>query len=193
MKTGPKVEQDKKYPPKPRSERLKVGVMEFEDRSNYGRGNLGTGASTVLGTELFKSQQFRVFEREKIDKVLGEQQFQHSGAVDATTAVQIGKIVGLDCVVFGAVTKFGFRTEGKDLLVYRKKMVACDCTVDVRVVDVKTGELLYADQGDGTALKAASRVLGLGGSMGFDQTLAEDSLRAAIVKLLDNIVDQLYQ
>ena len=40
-------------------------------------------------------------------------------------------------------------------------------------------------------LKAASRVLGLGGSMGFDETLAENSLRAAIAKMMDNLVETL--
>jgi curli biogenesis system outer membrane secretion channel CsgG len=185
-----KVEM-RKFAPIPFENRKKVGIVEFEDRSNYGKGQLGTGASRVMTTMLVDCEQFRVFEREKLHRVMEEQKLQKSGAFDPNTAVQVGKLVGLDFVIYGAVTKFGIRTEGKDLIIYSSKRVAADCTVDMSVISVQTGEIVYAKQGDGTAYRQASKVLGLGGSMSFDQTLAEDSLRAAIAKMMDNLVERI--
>jgi curli biogenesis system outer membrane secretion channel CsgG len=190
QKQEAKVEM-KKFAPKPFESRKKVGIVEFEDRSNYGRGQLGTGASRVMTTMLVDCEQFRVFEREKLYRVMEEKKLQKSKSFDPGTAVQVGKLVGLDFVIYGAVTKFGIRTEGKDLIIYSRKRVAADCTVDVSVISVETGEIVYAKQGDGTAYRQASKVLGLGGSMSFDQTLAEDSLRAAIAKMMDNLVERI--
>jgi len=64
------------------------------------------------------------------------------------------------------------------------------CTVDIRVVDVETGQILYADSGSGLARKHTGGFLGLGTRAGYDETLEGEALRAAIVKFVNNIVDQ---
>jgi hypothetical protein len=59
-----------------------------------------TGHLTV---EFINSQKYDMLERRRIDQVLNEQKFQMSGMVDDTTAVEIGKILGADAVLFGNI------------------------------------------------------------------------------------------
>ena len=57
-------------------------------------------------------------------------------------------------------------------------------------MDVETGQVLLADSGEGVATSTKRSVIGLGGRGGYDETLAGDALRAALVKFVDNIVSQ---
>lgn len=186
-KEAPKVELAT-YSPKPHSERKKVAVIDFEDKTAYGQGRLGRGAADVLTTYLVKCQQFRVMERQQIAKVLDEQKFQQSGAVDQATAVKVGKILGVDMLVYGAVTNFGIRTEATDVILYQQKEQVAESTVDVRMITVETSEILFAETGNGSARREVRGGLGLGGRMSYDETLAGDSLRASIVKMMDGLI-----
>jgi hypothetical protein len=57
-----------------------------------------------------------------MESVLQEQDFQYSDRVDASTAVKIGRMLGAEKMVFGAVSKLDTRF-----------------TISVRAVDVETG------------------------------------------------------
>jgi hypothetical protein len=58
------------------------------------------------------------------------------------------------------------------------------------VVDVETGQVLYADSGKGVVKKSTGKVLGMGNQSKYDETLEGEALRAAIVKFTDNIISQ---
>ncbi len=49
----------------------------------------------------------RLIERQRIEKVLKEINFQNSGATDAATAARVGKILNVTKMGFGSVSKFG--------------------------------------------------------------------------------------
>ena len=175
--------------PKPFEARKRVAVVEFEDKSGYGQGRIGRAAADVLTRFLFDSQQFRIIERQPIDKTLAEQKFQQSGAVNPQTAMQIGKILGVEYIAYGAVTNFGIRTEGTQAVVYQQKEQVAESQVDCRLIHVETGEVIYMGEGRGSATREIRGSFGLGGRMSYDETLAGDSLRAAIAKLVDNLID----
>src|SRR5471032_1770260 len=168
----------------------RIGVVDFENKTTYGANRLGTSASDILITELAKSGKFIVVERDKLDKLMEEQKLGLSGAVDPNTAAKMGKILGLNAIVTGAISQFGEQTEGSEYLITQSKSQVVKCTVDIRVVDVETGQVLYADSGSGLARKHTGGVLGLGTRAGYDETLEGEALRAAIVKFVDNIVEQ---
>jgi hypothetical protein len=63
--------------------------------------------------------------------------------------------------------------------------------VDIRVVDVSTGRILYTDSGTGIAEKSTGTFLGMGTHSGYDEKLEGEALRAAIVKFTDNIISQI--
>jgi curli biogenesis system outer membrane secretion channel CsgG len=168
----------------------RIGVVDFENKTKYGAARLGTSASDILITELAKSNRFIVVERDKLDKLMAEQKLGMSGAVDPGTAAKMGKILGLNAIVTGAISQFGEQSEGSEYIITQSKNQVVKCTVDIRVVDVETGQVLYADSGAGLAKKHSGGVLGLGTRAGYDETLEGEALRAAIVKFVNNIVDQ---
>ena len=171
--------------------KLRVGIVDFVNKSSYGAGRLGTSASDILTTELFKTGAFIMIERDRLKQVLGEQALGQTGVVSAETAAQAGKVLGLNALVTGSISQFGVSTGGADYGVYKQKVQTAKCTVDVRVVDASTGQLLFADSGKGEFERKAQEVLGLGTRAGYDETLGQEALRSAITKFMDNLVQKL--
>jgi len=110
--------------------------------------------------------------------------------VDSGSAVQVGKILGLQAIVTGSVSQFGVRTTGSDYLITQSKRQEAECVVDVRLVDAENGQVLYADSGKGRSRRATGQVLGMGTRGGYDETVEGDALRAAIAQLAVNITSQ---
>lgn len=169
----------------------RVGVVDFVNKTKYGENRLGSSASDVLITELAKSGKFIVVERDRINSILSEQKLGMSGAIDSATAAKVGKILGLNAIVTGSISEFGVTTEGSEYLIAQSKRQVVKATVDIRVVDAETGQVLYADSGSGLGTKKSGGVLGLGTRAGYDESLEQEALRAAIVKFVNNIVVQI--
>lgn len=169
----------------------RIAVVEFVNKSAYGRGRLGSAAADILTTELVKSQQFIVIERAKMSQIMQEQGLGMFGVVDPRTAAKAGRVLGLNAIVTGAVSQFGVKTGGMDLGFYKEKQQTAETVVDIRVIDVNTGQILLAENGQGLATTGTSEVLGMGGRAGYDETLAGKALRSAIVKFIDNIVQSM--
>jgi hypothetical protein len=129
-------------------------------------------------------------ERDKLDAIMSEQKLGMSGAIDASTAARMGRILGLNAIVTGSISEFGTTTEGSEYLLAQSKREVVKATVDIRVVDAETGQILYADSGSGLGVKKSGGVLGLGTRQGYDESLEQEALRAAIVKFVNNIVIQ---
>src|SRR5690348_14851075 len=127
----------------------RIGVVSFENKAPYAQARIGNTATDILITELTKSGKFIVVEREKLDKLLEEQKMGQTGVIDPATAAQVGKVLGLNAIVTGSISQFGVKSEGKDFIVSQSKQQIVECTVDVRVVDAETGQVLYADSGKG--------------------------------------------
>ncbi len=81
----------------------------------------------ILSTELFNSQRFIVIERQAITRILEEQKLQMTGVTDMGTAVEIGKLLNVQKIMIGSVSRLG------DSYI-----------VNTRLVDVKTGALELA-------------------------------------------------
>src|SRR5262249_51734010 len=148
----------------------RVGVVDFENKTNYGK-RLGSSASDILLTELVKSGKFIVVERDKTDKLMQEQKLGMSGAIDPKTAAQVGKIMGLNAIVPGPISQFGVGSTGADYLIVQSKREVAQCTVDVRVVDVETGQVIYADSGKGQSTSSRGQFLGMGTTGNFDEMI----------------------
>src|SRR5690606_7797901 len=63
--------------------------------------------------------------------------------------------------------------------------------VNVRLVDVRTGQIVYSEEGSGEALSEANTVFGVGERAGYDSSLDDKALSAAISKLVSNVVENL--
>lgn len=169
----------------------RIGVVEFENKSAYGQGRLGGAASDILVTELVKSGKFIVVERDRLNKIMEEQKFQSQGMIDAQTAVKIGQVLGLEAIVVGSVSQFGVKKEGSDYLLAQSKQQVAEVSVDLRLIDVQSGQVILADSGKGTAKSKKSSFLGMGTKGGYDETLEGEALRGALVQFVTNIASQL--
>jgi curli biogenesis system outer membrane secretion channel CsgG len=89
----------------------RIAVVDFEDRSGWGH-NIGTGLADMLVTELVKSGDFMVVERQELSKILEEQGLGMSGVVTPQSAAQVGQVLGVELMVMGSVTEFGEKKSG---------------------------------------------------------------------------------
>ncbi|HEY3226884.1 MAG TPA: CsgG/HfaB family protein [Planctomycetota bacterium] len=175
---------------KPMDLRKKVAVADFLDKSEYGRERTGAAAADILNTALVESEQFKVFERERLSRVIDEQKLGQSGAVDPTTAAKAGQLIGVDYVLCGTVSNVSFHVETFNVVFVQKKKQIAEVVVDVRMVDATTGQIIFAKQGDGRADTEVTRSLGLGGGSSYNQSLLGEALRAAIFQMLDEMIDK---
>lgn len=185
------VKETEKVVSKYTGPKRRIGVVEFENKSAYGQGRLGGAASDILVTELVKSGKFIVVERDRMSKIMEEQKLQTQGLIDSQTAVQIGQIMGLEAIVVGSVSQFGVKKEGSDYLITQSKRQVAEVAVDLRLIDVQSGQVILADSGKGRAKTTKASFLGMGTKGGYDETLEGEALRAALVQFVDNAASQL--
>jgi TolB-like protein len=107
-------------------DRLSIAVLPFESK---GLGN-DLGSIDLLDkliTGFVNINRFKVIERALLEKILEEQKLGMSGIVDASTAAEIGKGIGVDAVVVGSVTR------GSGAL-----------SIDARLIDTETAQIVTA-------------------------------------------------
>ncbi len=84
----------------------KIAIMEFPDLHGT-ISEFGKFIPEELTTRLFMTRRFEVLERQLLNKILEEQNLGISGLLDASSAAQIGKLLGVDAIVTGTVTDMG--------------------------------------------------------------------------------------
>jgi len=169
----------------------RIAIAEFVNKTQYAKGRIGTQASDQLATHLVKSNAFIVIEREQLAKVLGEQALGQTGAVKGETAAKIGELLGAQALITGSITEFGFTQDTTDGGVFKKKSQRVRAVVNVRAIDTSTGQILFAENGEGIAETEDTQVFGFGSKSGYDETLNDRALNQAIVKLVSNIIKNL--
>ena len=110
-----------------KEQKQRVAVLPFKELD---------GQTTVLGTYLAEellshlvNSGLKIVERGMLDRLLGEQKLQQTGAIDPATAKQVGKLAGVDAIITGSVT---------DL----QSNVGVNC----RIIDTVTGDVFAAAQ-----------------------------------------------
>lgn len=138
----------------------KIAVVNFEDKTadHWYKYDLGKGMADMLVTDLVKSNNFVVIEREMLDKIMAEQQLTQSGMLAPTSVSKIGKLLGVNLIVTGGVTEFGAREGGGQVGGWAMghatgglvsgvglKTYTARVAVDVRMIDVTTGQIVAAE------------------------------------------------
>jgi len=180
--------------PLPPSERMVIGIGRFTNESVYGSGlftdesgdRIGKQASDMLARHLLATQRFTVVERQDIGRLRTE------SALMGLSEEQFKKnLKGVDALVLGSVVELGRETTGGVWLLGKEKTQRARARVVLRLVDPRSGELFYSQEGSGEATVSASATLGFGGTAGFDSTLEGKAIDAAIVNLMNNVVNTL--
>ena len=151
---------------------------------------LSKAATDLMINALVNTNRFRVFERTKLEAILQEQDFQvSSGRVDPSTAVKIGKMIGVDSIVTGSITSIVFSKSGGITLgpINLKKSVAT-VTIMVRAINVTTGEIIFSEVKKGTTSKSGISIripIPVAGGLGLSSESVVD-----IFSAIENVCQQ---
>ncbi len=171
--------------------KLRIGVVNFQNKTSSKVLGIGESAADILGTILHKTERFIIIPQQDIASILEHQSMGASGAINPATATKMGKILGLNAIISGAITAYSEATEGQDYLIYKKKKQIARVTVDYRLVDTTTGIQIMADSGQGVYEKDTGGAFGLGSKSSYDADLRDGALRDALTKATINILKQL--
>jgi curli biogenesis system outer membrane secretion channel CsgG len=142
---------------------------------------LSKAATDLMINALVNINRFRIFERNKLEAILQEQDFQvSSGRVDPSTAVKIGKMIGVDSIVTGSITSIVFSKSGGITLgpINLKKSVAT-VTIMVRAINVTTGEIIFSEVKKGTTSKSGISIrIPVAGGLGLSSESVVDIFSA---------------
>ena len=184
----------------------------WRDRQNEVR------TSNVL-RELFTTEflnqgsgRIRVMERAQLDAIRGEQAFSQSDEVDTATAVNLGKILGVNYIVTGKITRFAqkkgsFKTGwGVGTLVRRATgsntagavagsakvgNASLDGRLDMRIIDVETSEIIAAVAEEGATNNVSVMVAGTGNDIQYDDGMVNEVFEPIVRKITPGLINRL--
>ncbi len=107
--------------------KINIAVAEFGSRDVSAMD--ANSISDFFRTEMVNTNLFNVLERSNMEKILEEQQFQLTGCTEQECAVQMGKLLNVEKIIIGTVSKF-------DLYYY----------ITARVIDIETGEITVSEK-----------------------------------------------
>jgi curli biogenesis system outer membrane secretion channel CsgG len=174
----------------PEAKRLKrkIAIGRFSNEAGYGRvlwldedgDPLGKQALDILSNRLVESGGFLVFERPDLGKIELEQQ-----------RLGGGDLIGVDVLILGSITEFARSTTGQAGFLSSTKKQLARAKVDIRLVDVRTGRVLFATSGVGEATMESGEIAGFGSRAAYDATLNDKALAAAINETVNGLVTRL--
>ena len=201
--------------------RKRVAIMDFE----YGTVrsavagifgtdvDVGRGIRDLLVKYLVKDGTYSVIERAALDKIIKEQNFSNSDRANPTSAAKIGKLLGVDAMVFGTITQFGYDNKqtkvggggggwgGFGIGGFSHKKSKAIVTIDCRAVDIDTAEILVVADGKGESSRESTSMLGGGGnwhgfgggavdfgSSDFQQTILGEAVKTATEQMASGLI-----
>lgn len=144
-----------------------VAVLDFTGLVLGESGNsgpFGKAVSAMLVTELTGRPGLRVIERANVQDVLQEHRLSLSGMVEDGQALQVGRLLGAQYVIYGQVTDW-----------------AGDLRMDVRAVDVETSAVLEAVKLRGRSEELLDHVVQVADDFTRELRLEPPSSRPAVV------------
>lgn len=121
------------------------------------------GLADSLAGALVRTGRLRLVERHRVDAVLQEARHAMTGAVDPATAAKVGKQLGAETVVIGAVVSVAVLEELRSMKFAKKSDRWVEVVVEARLVSTETGEILASAK---VLSKATSKQRAFGGPLG---------------------------
>lgn len=163
----------------------KVAIGRFSNETQYGKGlfydkendPMRKQAMDILSSKLAASGKFILLERDDLDIIVSEA----GEGMDKINA---------DYIILGSITEFGRKVEGEQKVFSSSKTQTVEAAVSIRLVEVSSGLIIYSDEAKGFAETTTKKSLGVGGTAGFDATLSDKAISAALSQLVENIINK---
>lgn len=168
-----------------RTIKRKVAIGRFSNETQYAKGMfydkendpMRKQALDILSSKLAASEKFILLEREDLDILVNE------------AGSEMNKI-GADYIILGSITEFGRKTEGEQKVFSSTKTQTVEAGVSIRLVEASTGLIIYSDEAKGYAETSSKQTMGIGGAAGYDATLSDKAISAALSQLVENIINK---
>jgi curli biogenesis system outer membrane secretion channel CsgG len=155
----------------------KVAIQRFSNETNYGRGVFGGREGSPI---------------EKQAQDLLAARLVESGLVILIDNPMGGQTkTGADYAIIGSVSAFGRKNSSDTGVFSRTKTQVAYASVNLRLIEVASGRVIYAEEGSGEAEVESGRVMGVGSDAGYDSTLNDKAISAAISKMISNMLSNL--
>ncbi|MEM8709661.1 MAG: CsgG/HfaB family protein [Planctomycetota bacterium] len=168
-----------------------LSIGKFNNASPYMRGifsdgqdRLGNQARTILKTHLSQTGRFDLLDRENLEAMQQEAQFNGSNL----------EIAGANYLLSGQVTEFGRKTVGDKQLfgvLGRGKTQTAYSKVSLNVIDARTSRVVHSIQGAGEFALSDREVIGFGSDAGYDSTLNGKVLNLSITDAVNKLVSSI--
>jgi curli biogenesis system outer membrane secretion channel CsgG len=176
----------------------RVAVIEFKNKVSgwsWGWYQAGTQAQDMFVTALVKSGKYRVIEREQLAAIMQEKNLTLSGDIDQKTAMKIGKLLGVEYIIAGALTELGAQKTNvntpwlRGIPSVNVGVSKMDCAIDARAFSTTTGEIVWADSAKEETSSSKVYVAGAGGGVD-DQRKLDALVRPVVTKLADSLAQK---
>lgn len=163
----------------------KVAIGRFTNETQYAKGlfydkdndPMRKQALDILSSKLAASEKFILLERDDLEVLVAE-------------AGEGMNKIGADYIILGSITEYGRKAEGQQKVFSSTKTQTVEAGVSIRLVEAATGLIIYSDEAKGFAETTTKQTMGVGGTAGFDATLSDKAISAALSQLVENIINK---
>lgn len=142
-----------------------VAIYQMDDLASTGKADM---FSRMIETTIASTGKFRVIERERLGKLVGEQTRARAGLVTTNQPGRVGGFEGADYLIYGSITSVSVARKaniGMSMLgglVSNRNEATPQCSnavvtlsIDIKITDADTGEIKYVTRIDETQKSAA--------------------------------------
>lgn len=193
------------------SAKRRIAIMPFDSHhwaSAIANVDLGEAIASMLVTKCVNDGTYSVIDRKMLDSVMKEQNLSVSDRADPATACKIGKILSVDAIVVGTITQFGNEKSSTSVSAptayvpsipyvggigglvgsFRSSKSKTRVSIDAKVIDINTTEVVAAFQGTGES-KRSSGGLGIVSSDSYgDSAIADEATIQAVDRLSEQLI-----
>jgi curli biogenesis system outer membrane secretion channel CsgG len=127
--------------------------------------DFGQGLTEMLTTSLFDTNRFILLERKALGDIQAEIQLAATGVMNPDTGGKPGNLLGAQIIIRGAVTEYKYRrdqTNARNNLIkgvdLHRTATDASLTLDIRIFDAATGQILDSVRADGRANSSQNEV-----------------------------------
>jgi len=161
------------------------GVMHLED---------GTWSFVdMISTALIKTRRFKLVERNRVNEALNEMGLGEAGVVDPADCQKLGTLLKADLILFGTITQASLDEKAVSISGLNTVRQDVRMSVDLRIVDAKTGEIKSAETI--SKKKTGSKSVHIAGSVstgGSSSGIVGDVMRDIANGVVEKLVTGIY-